>query len=780
MKIKIKYWYGDYIEMKFDEKGYINEFKSGPSPDILITEYNKEVEGLQEILRELYLKKEPLNECIFDYLVYLHKMIPVFAIYVPLHDFINIKKLFYKTKGHKINFYITNTLIKRTVMCLTIGETSDDIQIFNPVPLKAFYTGSGRIGALVDYVRGIHNNKWNSQYIEWCEELLQYALIDGQKGIFKICRIDNNKWDIKKFYVEKTNNSQQNKNKEVMSEMEFTCIIEYKNETILALTKVDDFLDIKTYDSQYYENGELNNSEFTMLWDQLKNLKMLSPRDVKVETIKNVFNKFKLDNMTLEVVMPKNKRAKNSRKYDSSEYVVVKSKDGHPNFSDVIGMDKIKERLNDVIHQFKHAEEYKEWDIEPIRAVLLYGPSGTGKSFIAEALANEIDATFIKYSASDIFHKYVGESEAAIRNLFDDAREREGNTVIFIDEIDAVANRRSEEDYNSKNSTLNELLVQMASSENEKIFMIFATNMINMLDPAFLRSGRVDFKIEVSLPDYNMRKDMLEHYSKKRPLDEDVDLSSIAKDMSGKNCADVKLVANEAARSALKEGKKKISQRHFVEAYEEMIVGLPDKNRNFELQERHITAVHEVGHLLANILLDNNKEIKRISILPRGSVLGFVHSEDKNIDKYLHTKTSLTNEIIELLAGRAAEDVIIGEISTGASNDLETANNIAGNMVMKYGMTDEFGFVINSKYDFISKEKATNIVREILDDCYKEAKCIIKENKEMLLKITEELENKEELNEADIKIFIDEINRNTYKDEIEEKHDFSKKINYFL
>ena len=220
MEMELSYKGEQYIEIKIDEKGYIIDFKSPLYEKAFVSP--DEIFGIATILRDYYLNKEPLNECIFDYLVYLHKMIPGFAIYIPLHDFINIKKLFYKTKGHKINFYITNTLIKRTDMCLTIGETSDDIQIFNPVPLKTFYTGSGRIGALVDYVRGIHNNKWNSQYIEWCEELLQYALIDGQKGIFKICRIDNNKWDIKKFYAEKTNNDQQNKNKEVMSEMEFT------------------------------------------------------------------------------------------------------------------------------------------------------------------------------------------------------------------------------------------------------------------------------------------------------------------------------------------------------------------------------------------------------------------------------------------------------------------------------------------------------------------------------------------------------------------------------
>lgn len=323
-----------------------------------------------------------------------------------------------------------------------------------------------------------------------------------------------------------------------------------------------------------------------------------------------------------------------------------------------------------------------------------------------------------------------------------------------MDEVDAIANKRSKDDRALKNSTLNELLVQMSSSDNQNIFMIFATNMFDMLDPAFLRSGRVDFKIEVGLPDYNMRKGILELHSKNRPLDDDVDLAAIAKDMSGKNCADVKLVANEAARSALKQHKDKISQKHFIDAYEEMIVGLPDKNRNFEAKERHITAIHETGHLLANILLDNNTEIKSVSILPRGSVLGYVHAEDKNMDKYLDTKTGLLNKIKQLLAGRAAEELMLGEITTGAANDLEVANNIARNMVMKYGMSDEFGFVVD---DELSKEKATDVVRGMLDDCYQDVKGLLNEHTEILVKISEELEDKEELSEDEIRVFIEEI-----------------------
>ena len=495
-------------------------------------------------------------------------------------------------------------------------------------------------------------------------------------------------------------------------------------------------------------------NKFMKLWKQLRTINLLNKEDISITLVEKIYDKYKLDGMELVISYLECEENKNNNPIDKLNKITETK---HPNFSDVIGMDKIKDRLNDVIDQFKNEEKYKEWNIDPIRGMLLYGPSGTGKSFIAEALANEVDATFVKCSASDIFHKYIGESEASIRKLFEDARKRKGKTIIFIDEIDAVASRRSDDDRNAKNSTLNELLVQMASSDNKDIFTIFATNMKNMLDPAFLRSGRVDFKIEVELPDFNMRKGILESYSKNRPLSDDVDLESIAKDMSGKNCADMKLVANEAARNALKAGKDKIYQQDFRDAYEEMIVGLPDKNRNFEKRERHITAVHETGHLLANILLKNNQTIKRISILPRGSILGFVHSTDNGKDKYMSTKEELMDNIKELLAGRAAEEILCDQVTTGASNDLEVANNIARSIVLKYGFTREYGFVIDNQYDFISKEKATKIMREILDGCYKEVKGLLRDNIDMLIKISEELEDKEELNEEEIKMIIKEM-----------------------
>ena len=422
-------------------------------------------------------------------------------------------------------------------------------------------------------------------------------------------------------------------------------------------------------------------------------------------------------------------------------------------FKDVVGMDKVKDKLYDIIDQFKNEEKYKAWHIKPIRAILLYGSPGTGKTYISEALANEIDATFIQKNISDILQKYIGESEKQIKNLFEDAREREGKTVIFIDEIDSIAKKRnSSETSEARDSVLNELLSQMSSQNNEKIFLIFATNALNLLDSAFLRSGRVDFKIEVPLPDFNARKGILELYSNKRPLSEDVDLDEIAKDLSGRNCADVELVANEAARRALKLDKEYIEQIDFKEAFEEQVVGAPDKDRNFEELERKITAVHEVGHLLANKLVCTHSTVKRISILPRGGMLGFVHSEDNSIDKYNSTKQEMLNDLVSTLAGRAAEEVVFGKenITTGASSDIYTANRHARDIVTKYGMDDEFGLIIPYEKDVITEAKATEKVKEILDDSYEVAKKLISDNIDLVNNIADVLLDREELDEDEI------------------------------
>lgn len=549
----------------------------------------------------------------------------------------------------------------------------------------------------------------------------------------------------------------------------FTIILD-DNESIEEVTKID-FEVIRNMDienrqiiTQYYHNlksivnNKMVEADKKFIEFLLTELTILVPSVkfkyydsiIKIDKMANDIEKFIHEDFDIigkypNIIINPNRKQKQASQKN-------KNLSNHK-FEDVVGMDKIKDKLYDIIDQFKNEEKYKAWHIKPIRAILLYGSPGTGKTYISEALANEIDATFIQKNISDILKKYIGESEKQIKNLFEDAREREGKTVIFIDEIDSIAKKRnSSETSEARNSVLNELLSQMSSQNNEKIFLIFATNALNLLDSAFLRSGRVDFKIEVPLPDFNARKGILELYSNKRPLSEDVNLDEIAKDLSGRNCADVELVANEAARRALKAGKEYIEQIDFKEAFEEQVVGAPDKDRNFEELERKITAVHEVGHLLADKLVCTHSTVKRISILPRGGMLGFVHSEDNSIDKYNSTKQEMLNELVSTLAGRAAEEVVFGKenITTGASSDICSANRYARDIVTKYGMDDEFGLIIPYERDVITEAKATKKVKEILDDSYELAKKLIADNIDLVNNIADVLLDREELDEDEI------------------------------
>lgn len=432
----------------------------------------------------------------------------------------------------------------------------------------------------------------------------------------------------------------------------------------------------------------------------------------------------------------------------------VEGKRTNLTFNDVVGMDEVKEKLNDVIDQFKNIEKYKAWNIKPIRGILLYGPSGTGKSFISEAFANEIDAKFFPLSSADIMSKYLGESGKAIRKKFEEAR-KHPLSIIYIDEVDSIAAKRDGHENNKeRNATLNELLVQMASPMNENIVMVFATNMLDLLDPAFLRSGRCDFKIEVPLPDFECRKGILELNSKNRPLADDVDFDKIARNMSGMNCADMSQVANEAARMALKANKDCIEQSDFEKAFEEMVCGAKSKTKRINDKEKDIVAIHETGHLFANEIYKVNKT-KKISILPRGTTLGFVlHANEDEDDKFLNTREELLNRIRVSLAGRAAEEVFFGDITTGAHNDLEKANKIATSMVCDYAFVDELGlsiFDLKNINNLSSMNRIQTHIDKILLDCYNEVITMIQFNKDKIRQFADILKEKEEMN-------IDEIN----------------------
>lgn len=419
-------------------------------------------------------------------------------------------------------------------------------------------------------------------------------------------------------------------------------------------------------------------------------------------------------------------------------------------FDDVVGMHEVKDKLRDVIDQFKNAEKYKAWNIKPIKGILLYGPSGTGKSYISEAFANEIDAKFFPLSSADIISKYLGESGKTIRSKFEEAR-KHPLSIIYIDEVDSIAAKRDGSENNKeRNATLNELLVQMASPENDNVIMIFATNMLDLLDPAFLRSGRCDFKIEVSLPDFDCRKGILEINSKGRPMADDVDFEKIARNMSGMNCADMAVVANEAARKALKAGKDVIEAEDFEKAFEEMICGAKSETKRLGEKEKDIVSIHETGHLFANEIFKVNKT-KKISILPRGTTLGFVmHANEEEDDKFLQSKEELLNRIRVCLAGRAAEEVFFGDVTTGAANDLEKANGIVEAMICNYALVEELGlstFNLNNPMVISLIQKYKN---SLLDSCYNDVIKMVKENKEKIREFADVLKEKEEMTGEEI------------------------------
>ncbi len=430
-------------------------------------------------------------------------------------------------------------------------------------------------------------------------------------------------------------------------------------------------------------------------------------------------------------------------------------------FNRVAGMEEVKEVFRDVIDQFKNPKKYKHFDINPMRAILLHGAPGTGKTFVAEAFAEEIDAEFKKVSMGELGSKYQNQTSNNIKDLFEKARKREGITVLFFDEVDSIASKRGmDENSKEKNTTLNTLLQEMGSSENEKIFIICATNFYENLDEAFKRKGRIDVELEIPLPDFETRKGILELNTRKKPLGEDVDLEKIARNMSGMNCADCDVLVNESARLALKRDKEAIEQIDFEDAMEEMITGKKSKTKRLDEKTKRIVATHEVGHLLMNELLEVNKT-KKVSIMPKGSTLGYLmHMNEDNEDVFLHNEEELKNRLLVMLGGRANEEIFLGNATTGASDDLQKANNLLRRMITQFGYCDELKLLVIDENDIFMREKVNDLMMEKLDRLYRETKKILEENKDLSEALINELLIKEELDGKEVEKII-----NNYKKE---------------
>ena len=421
-------------------------------------------------------------------------------------------------------------------------------------------------------------------------------------------------------------------------------------------------------------------------------------------------------------------------------------------FRDVAGLEEIKEELQETIGFINNCDKYMKMGAKIPKGILFYGPPGTGKTLLAKAVAGETNSTFLYSSGSEFVEKYVGVGAKRVRTLFDKAK-KEAPSIIFIDEIDAIGARRNLDSNNEKDQTLNQLLVEMDGfNTSETVVIIGATNRMDLLDEALLRPGRFDRHIYVGNPNMKAREKILEVHTKNKPLNKEISINEIANKTHGLSGAELANIANEAAIIAVRKNKNKIDKEDFNQAIERVLAGLEVKNPSVLLKEKKTVAIHESGHALVSKIL-NTDMIQKISIIPRGQALGYVLKFPEE-ERYLLTKKELTSKITGLLAGRAAEQIIFNEITTGAKDDLSKATQIAQEMVCSYGMS---GFGNISLDDYHMKNSFGEIreeIRKITDDCFENALKIVKENKIILFHIADLLMEQESINNEELeKIF---------------------------
>ncbi len=432
-------------------------------------------------------------------------------------------------------------------------------------------------------------------------------------------------------------------------------------------------------------------------------------------------------------------------------------------FADVAGVDEEKEELAEIVDFLKAPGKYTELGARIPRGVLLVGPPGTGKTLLARAVSGEAGVPFFSISGSDFVEMFVGVGASRVRDLFEQAK-KNSPAIVFIDEIDAVGRHRGAGlggGHDEREQTLNQLLVEMDGfSTNEGVIIIAATNRADILDPALLRPGRFDRQVFVGMPDVKGREEILKVHTRKKPLAKDVDLNTLARTTAGFKGADLENLANEAALLSARRNMKEIGMDEFQESIIKVVAGPAKKAKVISDKEKKITAFHEAGHAIVTRLLPSQDPVHQVSIIPRGRAGGYTLSlpvEDKN---YM-SKTEMFDMIIVLLAGRVSEQLVLGDISTGASNDIERATAIARNMVVKYGMSDSLGpITFGSGHDevFIGKElaqtrnysesvaaKIDNEIKTIIDTSYSKCTELIVKNMNKLSEIANVLIDKETL-----------------------------------
>ena len=431
-------------------------------------------------------------------------------------------------------------------------------------------------------------------------------------------------------------------------------------------------------------------------------------------------------------------------------------------FNDVAGLDEEKEELVEIVEFLKRPEKFTNMGAKIPKGVLLYGKPGTGKTLIAKAIAGEADVPFISMSGSEFIEMFAGLGASRVRKLFEKARKL-SPCIIFIDEIDAIGSRRTSNSgaETENNQTLNQLLVEMDGfSSEETIIVLAATNRPEMLDKALLRPGRFDRQITIPTPDLKGRLEILKIHSKDKKISEDVNLESIAEDTAGFTGAELSNILNEAAIIATKQKHEDIENEDIEEAVKKVTVGLEKRARVISDKDKKLTAYHEAGHAVVSHYLPTQTDVKEVSIIPRGVAGGYtMYKSDE--DKYYISKTEMQEKLIALLGGRAAEKIVLDDISTGASNDIEVATQIARDMVTKYGMSDSLGPIdLQCKEPYEMQMFGENIgdkigqeVKMLIDTAYNDAQILLKQHMDKLDLIAQTLLEKEKINEEDFKRF---------------------------
>ena len=429
-------------------------------------------------------------------------------------------------------------------------------------------------------------------------------------------------------------------------------------------------------------------------------------------------------------------------------------------FDDVAGLEEEKGELIEIVDFLKRPEKYTKMGARVPKGVLLYGKPGTGKTLIAKAIAGEADVPFISMSGSEFIEMFAGLGASRVRKLFERARKL-APCIVFIDEIDAIGSRRTSNNgaESENNQTLNQLLVEMDGfGSEETIIVLAATNRPEMLDKALLRPGRFDRQITIPTPDLKGRLEILKIHSKDKKLADDVNLESIAEDTAGFTGAELENILNEAAIVATKAKHEEIENDDIEEAVKKVTVGLEKRERVISDKDKRLTAYHEAGHAVVSRYLPTQTNVKEVSIIPRGVAGGYTMYKS-NEDKYYISKTEMQEKLIALLGGRAAERLVLDDISTGASNDIEVATQIARDMVTKYGMSDKLGPI-----DFQGKEpyemqmfgenigdKIGEEVKSLIDEAYNNAQKLLIEHRDKLDIIAQTLLEKEKINEQEFK-----------------------------